>query len=804
MQTVALPAERVRVVEVVVDPKAGGIESVWTYKVEGEAKEGDAFFVPLGPRAVIGFAIRVYETEKSELQFKLRSVLHRIDGLSFPASQIELVKHVAERYLCPFSLALSAAAPSGVRDRLITAWKLLETAEKPHLTPLEKEVVLALEQQNGTLTERPGRKLPPSTQRALKGLRTKGLVEHLLTLASVEEQQQKSEMIRLTPDSGKVEQFLLKEGKRRPAQALTLMRLQTGEPVPLTPSEIKALSGITDTTLKAMLESGLLERVEEGKLQAKTPPTPNDAQAAALSVINKAISENRFESFLLHGVTGSGKTEVYLRAAAEALKAGRQVLYLVPEIALAAQAITQLRDRFGRSVAMLHSDLPAKERLETWMRIRDGRAPVVLGARSALFAPLENIGLVVVDEEHETSYKQESAPRYNSKDLALELGRIHQAAVVLGSATPSIESFYEALNGSLTLLSMPSRTASATLPSVEIVDLGKGYRDGAPTILTEALEEGMRETLSRGEQVILFLNRRAYSPFLICRDCGEQFKCPRCAVSLSYSRAERRLRCHHCGYFIRPPDECPKCHGNRLSPLGIGTEKVEEAVGLAFPDYKVARLDRDVTKKKGALEDVLARFRSGDVDILVGTQMVAKGLDFPNVTLVGVIVADISLNMPDFRAAERTFQLLSQVAGRAGRGAIPGHVYVQTFNPTHTAVTTARDHDYLTFYAATVKEREEAVYPPFVSLANVILTGDNLDVVRAAAIEVAELLQGLEDSIVLGPTECAIERLQNRWRMHLLIKMPLDAPVARLGTILMPLAWKGVSMVADVDPYSLL
>jgi primosomal protein N' (replication factor Y) len=323
VSTTTLTSERVRVVEVVVDPKAGGIESVWTYKVEGEAKEGDAFFVPLGPRAVIGFAIRVYETEKSELGFKLRSVLHRIDGLSLPASQIELVRHVAERYLCPFSLALSAAAPSGVRDRLITAWKLVETGEKPHLTPLEKEVVLALEQQNGTLTERPGRKLPPSTQRALKGLRTKGLVEHLLTLSLTEEQQQKSEMIRLTPDSGKVEQFLLKEGKRRPAQALTLMRLQTGEPVPLTPSEIKALSGITDTTLKAMLESGLLERIEEGSLQSKTPPTPNDAQAVALSGIVKAISEERFEPFLLHGVTGSGKTEVYLRAAAEALKAGR-------------------------------------------------------------------------------------------------------------------------------------------------------------------------------------------------------------------------------------------------------------------------------------------------------------------------------------------------------------------------------------------------------------------------------------------------------------------------------------------------
>ena len=807
MQTVAAPTECVRVVEVVVDPKVGGIESVWTYKVDSEAKEGDAFFVPLGPRAVIGFAIRVYEADEKQLGFKLsqlRSVLNRIDGLSLPPSLVSLVRHVSQRFLCPFSLALSAATPSGVRERLVTAWKLISLDERPQLTPLEKEVVRTLEEGDGVLTERPGRKLPPSTQRALKGLRTKGLVEHMLQLAPVEARREKSEMIRLSPDSEKIEAFLRKEGKRRPAQALTLMRLQTGEPVPLAPSEIKALSGITDTTLKAMLEAGLLERIEEGSIQPKTPPIPNPSQKAAVDDIVSAISDKRFGAFLLHGVTGSGKTEVYLRCAAEALRSGRQVLYLVPEIALAAQAITQLRDRFGRSVAMLHSDLPAKERLETWMSIRDGKSPVVLGARSALFAPLGDIGLIVVDEEHETSYKQESAPRYHAKNLALELGRIHQAAVVLGSATPSIETAYEAKSGALTLLSMPNRTESAKLPEVQIVDLGKGYRDGHPTILTEELEEGIRGSLSRGEQVILFLNRRAYSPFLMCRDCGEQFRCPRCAVSLSYSRAERRLRCHHCGYGMRPPDSCPKCGGNRLNPLGIGTEKVEEAVAAAFPEYKVARLDRDVTKKKGALEDVLARFRSEDIAILVGTQMVAKGLDFPNVTLVGVIAADISLNMPDFRAAERTFQLLAQVAGRAGRGAIPGNVFVQTFSPTNVAITCARDHDYESFYKATIAERSEAMYPPYVQLVNVILTGEEREKVRAASAEVAELLQGLEDSIVLGPTECAIERLQNRWRMHLLIKMPPDAQVERLGAMLGPLSWKGVSMVADVDPYSLL
>lgn len=796
-----------RVAEIVVDPKAGGVESIWTYKVDCDASEGDAFVVPLGPRSVVGFATKVFEADESDLGFKLsqlRSVTSRIDGLSLPAPLVRLVGFVAQRYLCPFSLALASAVPSGARDRLVTAWNLKSDMERPHLTPLEKEVVRTLEEGKGMLTERKGRKLPASTQRALRSLRTKGLVEHMLHLAASDERREAVEMIRLSPDSEKIERFLRQEGKRRPAQALTIMRLQTGEPVPLTASEIRALSGITDATLKAMLESGLLERVEEGKIQAASPPTPNKSQQSAIDSVVAAIRDARFEPFLLHGITGSGKTEVYLRAASEALKQGRQVLYLVPEIALATQAITQLRDRFGRSVAMLHSDLPAAERLDAWMKIRQGKCPVVLGARSALFAPLSNIGLIVVDEEHESSYKQESSPRYHAKQLALELGRIHGAAVVLGSATPSIETFYDAQNGAVTLLSMPHRTASAKLPEVKIVDLGKGYRDGHPTILTEELEEGMRETLARGEQVILFLNRRAYSPFLMCRDCGQQFRCPRCAVSLSYSRIEKRLRCHHCGYHMRPPDICPKCAGNRLSPFGIGTEKVEEAVAGVFPDSKVARLDRDVSKKKGALEDVLARFRSEETHILVGTQMVAKGLDFPNVTLVGVIVADISLNMPDFRAAERTFQLLGQVAGRSGRGAKPGSVIIQTFNPDHIAMTCARDHDYQGFYDSAIMERSEAIYPPFVRLVNVILTGNDLGLVRAASNDVGEALQGLSDSIVLGPTECAIERLQNRWRMHLLVKMPSDAAVETLGALLMPLNWQGVTLVSDVDPYSLL
>jgi primosomal protein N' (replication factor Y) len=796
---------RVRVADVVVDPRAGGLEATWTYAVPPDVEVGDALFVPLSSRAVVGFASRVYGATEDDLGFsfkQLRKVFDRIEGLTLPLPVLDLAKYVAEEYLCPYSLALSAAAPSGIRDRLVTGWRLIPNAPEVPTTPLQREIIATL-QEIGVLVQRAGKNLPASTVRALKLLRAKNVVEQRLHLQPSESKKERTDLLMLAPDGEKIERFLKKDGKRKPAQALTLMRLQTGEPSPLTPSEIKTLSGITDATLKAMVEGGLLVKVEQSALMPKPPPRPNPMQERAIASIVSSITEARHEGFLLFGVTGSGKTEVYLNAASEALRQGRQVLYLVPEIALATQAMTQLRDRFGNRVALLHSDLPPKERLDNWSRIKNGESPVVLGARSALFAPLTNLGLIVVDEEHETSYKQESAPRYHANELALFLGRRHNAAVVLGSATPSVETYQLATEGRLTLLELPIRAAEASLPTVHLVDLTEGYKAGSPSILSEDLHERLDSTVKRGEQAILFLNRRAYSPFLICRDCGHQFKCPRCAVSLAFSRSDRRLRCHHCGYWTSPPDFCPECQGHRLNPFGVGTEKVEEAVRIEFPAFTVARLDRDVARKKGALEEVLARFRSGDIDVLVGTQMVAKGLDFPNVTLVGVVAADISLNIPDFRSSERTFQLLAQVAGRAGRGRLAGHVVVQTFNPTHPAVTCAQNHDYLGFFSAMQAERAEAIYPPFSKLVNLVLSGENQGEVEAAGTEVGNLLQDLADAVVLGPTQCAIERIQGRWRWHLLIKLPPGSSVAGLGELLKKFESKSVQLTVDVDPYSL-
>ena len=663
-----------------------------------------------------------------------------------------------------------------------------------------------LQDNGGKLLKTKNKPIPEPLERALKLLRTKGLVVQSLSVAPLTEKRKQETLLTLTTDTEMVEAFLLKEGRKRPAQALTLMRLQSAERSMLTASEIKAMAGVTETTVRALVELKLLQTVSGEPGALKTPPEPNRYQQLAIDSVTEAIQGRSPQTFLLFGVTGSGKTEVYLRCAEAALKLGRQVLYLVPEIALATQAITQLRERFGRGVTVLHSELTPKERLENHLRVRRGECPVVLGPRSALFAGLDNIGLIVLDEEHESSFKQESSPRYHAKQLAMFLAKRHGCPLILGSATPSIETFREAETDAVTLLSLPQRAANARLPQVEVLDLKEGYRAGQPSILSEALQQKMGEVLGRDEQIILFLNRRAYASFLLCRDCGKEMKCPNCAVALSFHRMERLLRCHHCGFFTRPPDTCPTCQGNRIRPFGVGTEKLEEAVAELFPDARVARLDRDVSQKKGALETVLADFRSGATNVLVGTQMVAKGLDFPNVTLVGVIAADISMNIPDFRSSERTFQLLSQVAGRAGRGQKPGEVVIQTFQPDHIAVITAQTHDFLAFFEILKLERRQAGYPPFKRLVNILLSGENSESVVKASEQVRALLAPMESDsfVILGPVDCAIERLQNRWRRHLLLKLAPNASVAPIGKALDGFQVKGVQCVVDVDPYSIM
>lgn len=802
--------EKVAVADVALDPRSGGAEALFTYRNDEGWAVGEVVLAPLGNRPALGVIVATRTVSPADLGFPLTSLKPlqgRVDGIGLPAPVVALARFVAEEYLCPLPVALSGALPPSIRDRLVTAWQITEKVSEMSLTPLQAEILQVMKEAGGALYDTKTKRIPAPTVRALRLLVGKGLVARTLRVQPAGERRKAEGMFRLNPNSEEVETFLLKFGRRKPAQAVALMAMQSASEALFSSSDIKALASVTESTVKALFDAGLLIRTDDDLAHAPIPPDPNPAQSVAIAAIEDAVRECRNESYLLFGITGSGKTEVYLRAAAAALAAGRQVLYLVPEIALASQAIARLRDRFGKSVAVLHSELATGERLQNWLRIRSGDAAVVLGARSALFAPMGNLGLIVMDEEHDGAYKQDSAPRYHAKNLAMYLGQIHRCPVVLGSATPNIETFSEAESEKLTLLPLPYRAAAATLPAVEIVDLADGYRRGTPEILGDLLRQELAACLDRNEQAILFLNRRAYAPFVLCRECGHQFKCPNCAVSLSLHRRDSRLKCHHCGYQILPPESCPACKSKKIGAFGIGTEKVEEAIAAQFPTKVVARLDRDVTRKKGALEEVLAGFRSGEIHVLVGTQMVAKGLDFPNVTVVGVIAADISLNMPDFRASERTFQLLSQVAGRAGRGQRKGRVIIQTFNPDHAAVRAAQQHDYLGFYASIAAEREAAHYPPYCRLINIVLTGISRAEVITASEAVKECLEPLVNQgfEILGPVDCAVERLQTQWRRHLLVKRPLGVPSNVLALALKGLVLKGkVLMMVDVDPGNLM
>jgi primosomal protein N' (replication factor Y) len=555
-----------------------------------------------------------------------------------------------------------------------------------------------------------------------------------------------------------------------------------------------------------VIGEGILVPETRGRTQGaiKALPALNAEQSAAVEQITAALDSANRESFLLFGVTGSGKTEVYLRGVAAALALGRRALVLVPEIALTAQILGQLRERFGPSVAVMHSGLPAGERLRNWRAAADGSAPVVVGARSAIFAPLQNIGLIVIDEEHDSSYKQDNAPRYDVRALA-EWRALHSdASLVVGSATPSVETYHRATLGEFRLLKLSKRAATTSLPEVFIEDLRESYKLGKPSILSQRLRSELESTIGRGEQAMLFINRRAFARSLVCRDCGYGPKCPRCSVSFTFHMRPPHLRCHHCDSKEPVPESCPKCGSLRLRPLGLGTQKVEQFLRSEMPSVGVGRLDRDVASRRGAVEETFGRVRSGQIQALVGTQMIAKGLDFENVTLVGVISADMGLSIPDYRSTERTFQLLTQVAGRAGRRK-PGRVVVQTFSPDYPAIRYASTQDYEAFYAYEIEERRGARYPPFVRLVNVVVAGPDRDAVRDLAEAARSTVESeVEEATVYGPAECALARLREKWRAHVLVKLPPDFEMKRFPRAKDFQVLRPFMVTVDVDPASLL
>jgi len=556
-------------------------------------------------------------------------------------------------------------------------------------------------------------------------------------------------------------------------------------------------------------KSSMTPREEASTVEIPPHPrhAPTSEQQRALRPIIESVEKREHAVFLLHGVTGSGKTEVYLQAIERVLELGRTSIVLVPEIALTPQTIERFQGRFGSSrVAYLHSGMLESRRLQEWRRIQSGHARVVVGARSAVFAPVQSLGLIVVDEEHEPSYKQEDAPRYHARDAAIERARTTQTPVVLGSATPSIESYHLAESGRYRLLEMKERIDGVPMPAVEIVDMREelGLR-GRGLIFSRKLEEAVHKTLSQKEQAILFLNRRGFSTFVQCRKCGHTMRCASCQVTLTYHIETKKLLCHYCNGSIDLPKICPKCRSEYVRFQGIGTQKVESELARRFPQARIARMDTDATKVRGSHEKILSAFRKGELDVLVGTQMVAKGLDYPRVTLVGVISADTALNLPDFRSAERTFNLLTQVAGRAGRSRLPGRVIVQTYTPHHYGIQAAARHDYASFYKQEIPIRRELNLPPFTRIVELVARSPKesraLEFAQQVAAEMRRSLAGLPAQ-VLGPAPAPIPRLRRQYRWQILIQSgSLERIQERLrealGRCHPP---RGSYLAVDVDP----
>jgi len=731
------------------------IEGPFTYRVPEQLADrieiGRRVLVPFRNKIRAGFIVG---TDGSVLDLKaIKEVTDIPDEAPYLNSQLwEFIHWVADYYLLPSGLVLRTALPPG-SDRRSRPWAILAAEGRKWFGGLGKDDGLTL----------PGKLLR-------SGVVLRGELEETI-------------------------------GKERVAEALAKGWIRIEERI-----------ARPRTSLKKQKLLELLDPVGAATPPSEEPPPMTKDQETAFADIRKAIEDGGFKPFLLFGVTGSGKTEVYLRAIDETLKSSKRALVLVPEIALTPQLARRFLRRLGGGVALFHSGLTRSQRLDEWRRIRSGRVNVVIAARSGIFVPLEDLGLIVVDEEHDPSYKQEDSCPYNARDMALARGKLEGACVVLGSATPSFETFVNAQRGRIARLDLPSRHHGGGLPAVELVDLKNAKGSGSRgAFLTPVLLDAVRETLACKEQVVLFLNRRGFDTFAQCRACGYVFKCPNCDVSLTHHKRARDLRCHLCGYSQAASPLCPQCQGANLFLGGVGTQKVEEELVAAFPEARVERLDRDSTRRRDELERILNRFRNRDIDILTGTQMIVKGHDFPGISLVGVLCGDLSLHFPDFRAAERTFQMITQVAGRTGREKDSGRVVLQTFDPDHEAIRHAASHAYEDFFERECELRRELLYPPFGYLILIRVEGNSEKRVEDKAIRIgraARLTKGKSGEVmILGPAPSPRKKVIGRFRWQILFKAETRTPVRNLVRTLMEeghLKGHGLKMIVDVDPVNML
>ncbi|HLR54150.1 MAG TPA: primosomal protein N' [Pseudogracilibacillus sp.] len=795
------------IARVIVDVPSSNVNQLFDYEIPLQLQPiiqpGMRVVIPFGPRKITGFVMERISVSPNQ---PLKEIIDTLDVVPVLTEELlELGKWVANDTLSLYISTYHAMLPQMLKAKYDKVIQRQTSERLPDILEEMFAIKSEVPYENFTQTPEHYRKLQQYVQTGDIS------IEYI-----VKNQAKKKYKTIIIP--AKLDKLLEIEAdlSKQATKQRYILDFFIEHPDPIDQKKVYNLLSINRQQLNPLLEKQAitLDEIEvyrnpyEREISPTTNLTLTEEQSNALDPIHQAINEEVHNTFLLHGVTGSGKTEIYLQAIDRVLQKGKEAIVLVPEIALTPQMVRRFKARFGSDVAVLHSALSIGEKYDEWRKVLRKEVRVVVGARSAIFAPFENLGILIIDEEHETTYKQEESPRYHAKDVAIKRGEYNQCPVVLGSATPTLESYARAQKGVYQLLQLSKRTNEQQMPDIQTVDMRDELHSGNRTMFSQKLTEKIKYCIEHQQQIVLLLNRRGYSNFALCRDCGHVEECPNCDISLTYHKRDHRLKCHYCAYEQAMPALCPKCDSEHIRFFGTGTQRVEEALTKLIPEARVIRMDVDTTRRKGAHERLLERFSNQEADILLGTQMIAKGLDFENVTLVGVLAADSLLHLPDFRSAEKTFQLITQVSGRAGRHRLPGEVIVQTYTPDHYSITLASQYKYQDFYEKEMKMRHAFLYPPYMFLVLFTLSDENKLNVYQTALQLQKNLanQTGKNVVILGPSPSPLARVKKRFRYQIMIKYrdkQTLLTVIREALQQTPQK-KGLQITVDFNPYHLM
>ncbi len=759
-----------------------------------KVRQGGRVIVPFGSRnsKTEGYVISLSE-ETDVPEDKIKYIIEVLDGgkPTFTPVLLELAEWMRQRYFCSLNQCLQAIMPAGIRTKSSWAVSLKNFEEEIKLTPKEKLLVDFMGERRNVPLDEIQAEFSGKVVDFLRKMEGKGLLELKQVLHRSEYKKEKR-FYSLDTEASLLEEVRKKieKDRRLEGQRKILDYLQEGKEA--TAEELKEKLGVTDSPIKTLLQKGVLQERKQTELrkvfdagvcQRTDAFEPTAEQAVALAALRSEMEKEEKKPVLLHGVTGSGKTEIYMQIIADVLAKGQQAIVLVPEIALTPLILERFISRFGDAVSVTHSRLSMGERVDQWKKARDGEISVIIGPRSALFLPFQNVGAIIMDEAHENSYVSDITPKYDTKDVAAEAAKKYGALFLMGTATPDLVSYYKAKAGEYLLLELKERTGGGALPEVFVTDMRKELAEGNRSAFSRELQEAIRENLRKGEQTMLFLNRRGYATFVSCRSCGHVMTCPECDITYTYHAKGHALVCHYCGRRAEVPKTCPQCGSKYIRYFGTGTQKIEEEAKKLFPEARILRMDLDTTLTKHSHEKILEAFGKGEADILIGTQMIAKGHDYPNVTLVGILAADLSLNVDSYTAAETAFRLMTQAAGRAGRRADNGRVFIQTYQPEHYAVKHAAKQDYQGFYEEEILMRQMMGYPPFSVFFSIFIVGEEKDAVEIASQKLAERLVEADEkeiATILGPVPAALPKFRGDYRYQLIVKAAKEEPLREL------------------------